>query len=69
LCHSIAKACGLVIHNPFVEDDKGSPFYQCLPKGLTLVGTLALGTVVIIEALWLKLGIGQVFSEVAKSKG
>ncbi len=69
LCHSIAKACGLVIHDPFVEDDKALPFDKGLPKDLTLIGTVELGTVVIIEALWLRLGIGQVFKEMAKSKG
>jgi hypothetical protein len=69
LCHSIAKACGLVIHDPVVEADKASPFDQGLPKELILIGTVELGTVVVIEALWLRLGIGQVFKEMAKSKG
>jgi hypothetical protein len=64
LCHSIAKACGLVIHDPLVEDDKVSPFDKGLPKDLTLVGT-----VVVIEALWLRFGIGQIFKEMVKSKG
>ena len=63
LCHSIAKACGLVIHDPF-EDDKESPFDKGLPKDITLIAT-----VVIIEALWFRLGIGQVFKEMAKSNG
>jgi hypothetical protein len=68
LCHSIAKACGLVIHDPVVEHDKESPFDQGLPKELTLIGTVELGTVVVIEALWLRLGIAQVFKEITKSK-
>jgi hypothetical protein len=68
LCHSIAKACGLVIHDPFVEADQASPFDKNLPKDLTLIGTVELGTVV-VEALWLRLGIGQIFKEIAKSKG
>jgi hypothetical protein len=69
LCHSIAKACGLVIQDPVVEADKESPFDKGLPQDITLVGTVELGTVVVIEALWLRLGIGQVFKEMAKSKG
>jgi hypothetical protein len=61
LCHSIAEVCGLVIHDPLVEADQPLPFDQSLPKDLTLVGTVELGTVVIIEALWLRFGIDQVF--------
>jgi hypothetical protein len=69
LGHSIAKACGLVIHDPFAEADKASPFDKGLPRYLTLIGTVEFGTVVVIEALWLRLGIGQVFKEMVKSKG
>ena len=44
LCHSIAKVCGLVVHDPF-EQDKASCFDECLPKEITLIGTVELGTV------------------------
>ena len=68
LCHSIAKVCGLVIHDPF-EEDKESCFDGGLPKDIKLIGTVELGTVAVVEALWQRLGIDQVIKAVAKSNG
>jgi hypothetical protein len=59
LCRSIARVCGIEIHDPF--DDSGlesAREKEGLPKGLTLVGTVELGTPFVIEALWERLGIG-----------
>ena len=68
LCRSIAKVCGLVIHDPVGQSEE-PPFEAGLPKEVKLIGTVELGPVVIIEALWLRLGIGQVFKAVAQSEG
>ncbi len=68
LCHSIAKVCGLVIHDPF-EQDKASCFDEGLPKEIKLIGTVELGTVAVVEALWQRLGIDQVIKAVATSNG
>ena len=68
LCHSIAKVCGLVIHDPF-EEDKESCFDEGLPKDIKLIGTVELGTVAVVEALWQRLGIDQVIKAVAQSNG
>ncbi len=68
LCHSIAKVCGLVIHDPF-EQDKESCFDGGLPKDIKLIGTVELGTVAVVEALWQRLGIDQVIKSVAQSNG
>ncbi len=68
LCHSIAKVCGLVIHDP-VEQGEAPSFKGGLAQEINLIGTVELGPVVVIEALWLRLGIGEVFKAVAQSEG
>lgn len=68
LCHSIAKVCGLVIHDPFEEEEEPC-FDGGLPKDIKLIGTVELGTVAVVEALWQRLGIDQVIKAVAQSNG
>ncbi len=68
LCHSIAKVCGLVIHDPVGQGEEPT-FEEGLAQEINLIGTVELGPVVVIEALWLRLGIGQVFKAVAQSEG
>lgn len=69
LCNSIARVCGLVIHDPVItggstEEDKAG-----LPDGVDLVKTKELGTVFVIEALWEQLGIGNALRAAADASG
>jgi transposase len=67
LCRSIARVCGLKVTDPTAEDSSttGLPGF---PKDLKLIGTQTLGTPLVIEALWERLGIGQIFRDICKSK-
>jgi transposase len=63
LCKSIARVCDVQVTDPL------KPISECsdspgLPENLQLVRTLELGTVVVIQALWERLGIGKVLREV-----
>ncbi len=70
LCQSIARVCGLEIHDPlggsgeesFVNDKVG------FPKDVKLIQTVTLGTVAVVEALWERLGIGKVLRDTAGRK-
>jgi transposase len=67
LCRSIARVCGLKVTDPIAGDSNttGLPGF---PKDLKLIGTQTLGTPLVIEALWERLGIGQIFRDICKSK-
>jgi len=67
LCRSIARVCGLKVTDPIAEDSSttGLPSF---PKDLKLTGTQTLRTALVIEALWKRLGIGQIFRDICKSK-
>ena len=69
LCHSIARVCGLQVIDPLATTDEAflhSPLG--LPKDLNLIRTLTFGTVLLIEALWERLGIGQTFRDICKAR-
>jgi transposase len=61
LCRSIARVCELEVTDPLEKGDA-----QDWPDTLQLVQTLELGTLVVIEALWERLGIGKTLRDVAK---
>ena len=67
LCKSIARVCDIQVTDalgapePTANHSSDSPG---LPDNLHLIDTLELGTVVVIEALWERLGIGKVLREV-----
>jgi len=67
LCRSIARVCGLKITDPIAEDSSTTEL-PGFPKDLKLIGTQTLGTPLVIEALWERLGIGQIFRDICKSK-
>ena len=69
LCHSIARVCGLQVIDPLsnTDDDKVDTA-PGLPKDLKFVRSLTLGTVLVIEALWERLGIRKLFNDVCKPK-
>jgi transposase len=67
LCRSIARVCELEVTDPRhtvshpSQEDKNAENW---PETLQLVQTLELGTLVVIEALWERLGIGRILREV-----
>ena len=72
LCRSIARVCQLEVTDPLQvlsstpEERKDAEDW---PDTLKLVQTLELGTLVVIEALWERLGIGRTLREVAQRSG
>ena len=65
LCKSIARVCNIQVTDPLASSKAAtSQRSPGLPDNLQLIGTLELGTVVVIEALWERLGIGKVLREV-----
>ena len=67
LCRSIARVCGLKVTDPIAEDSNTTSL-PGFPKDLKIIGTRTLGTPLVIEALWERLGIGQIFRDICKSK-
>jgi transposase len=69
LCHSIARVCGLQVIDPLAPTDGAAlPTPLGLPKDLKLIRTLSLGTALVIEALWERLGIGQTLRDICKAR-
>ena len=68
LCRSVARVCGLKVTDPIAGDNDNSSDLSGFPKDLKLIGTQTLGTPLVIEALWERLGIGQIFRDICKSK-
>jgi transposase len=72
LCRSIARVCQLEVTDPLQalssppEERKDAEDW---PETLKLVQSLELGTLVVIEALWERLGIGRILREVVQKSG
>ncbi len=62
LCKSIARVCDLEVVDRLAEQ-QGERANDLLPEDVKLVRTLGLGNVVVIEALWERLGIGPTLRE------
>jgi len=58
LCRSVARVCGVEVHDPLDAAEDSAAGDAVLPDGMRLIGTVELGTVMVIEALWERLGIG-----------
>jgi transposase len=68
LCRSIARVCGLEISD--LSDDnqvKATAAGTDLPGDLKLLQTLGFGCVMVIEALWERLGIGKTIRDLCKA--
>jgi transposase len=69
LCNSIARVCGLKVINPLKDSDptqqKGALGFS---EDLKLIRTLAFGCVLVIEALWERLGIGKEFRDICEAR-
>jgi hypothetical protein len=69
LCNSIARVCGVHIIDPLAdavstkEDDPLS-----WPRDLKLIATRPFGTVLAIETLWERLGIGKTLRDICKMR-
>jgi len=69
LCNSIARVCGLKIFDPINDAEQTQQkdsFGLC--DDLKLITTLALGCVLVIEALWKRLGIDKELRDICKAK-
>ena len=64
LCRSIARVCGVEVVDPLdANEDRGG-----LPRDVTIKRTLEFGTVLVIEELWERYGIGEAIREVIGTK-
>ena len=62
LCKSIARVCDVEVIDRLAQEE-GECTNDALPGNVKLIGTVGLGTVVVIEALWKRLGIGEILQE------
>jgi transposase len=69
LCGSIARACGMDVRDPAVAGGATLTDKPGLPDDVKLVKTLELGTVMVIEAMWEKLGVGEALRAAAEKSG
>jgi transposase len=70
LCQSIARVCELKVTDP-IQAQGPSPDAPLvdLPESFHLIRTLELGPLLVMEALWERLGIGKILREVAQQSG
>jgi transposase len=69
LCNSIARVCGLKVIDPLSDaEDTQQKDPLNLSNDLKLIRTVALGCVLVIEALWKRLGIGKELRDICKAK-
>lgn len=69
LCHSIARVCGIEVRDPLADGGDLARDVAGLPKDMTFLRTVELGTVLVIEALWEELGIGSTLRRIAQEAG
>jgi len=67
LCNSIARVCGLHVIDPLADgESKKEDGLFSWPRDLKLVRTRPFGTVLAIETLWERLGIGKTLRDICK---
>ncbi len=62
LCKSIARVCEVEVIDRRTQEE-GECTNDALPGDIRLIGTVGLGPVVVIEALWKRLGISEILQE------
>lgn len=67
LCRSIARVCGIEI-NTEVNRKNAAAQEADLPEDIKLIQTLGFGCVMVIEALWERLGIGKTLRDLCRAK-
>ena len=69
LCNSIARVCGLKVFDPINDSEDTQPNDPLrLSDDVKLIRTVAFGCVLVIEALWERLGIGKELRDICKAK-
>jgi transposase len=68
LCQSIARVCELKVTDPLQEPSPETLLVD-LPESLQLIRSLELGTLLVIETLWERLGIGKTLRKAAEQSG
>jgi transposase len=69
LCNSIARVCGLKVFDPINDSEDIQPNDPLrLSDDVKLIRTVALGCVLVIEALWERLGIGKELRDICIAK-
>lgn len=69
LCKSIARVCGLEVTDLLDDTKKDDDQAECdLPDKLKLIGTVGFGCILVVEALWERLGIGPTFRDICKAE-
>ena len=69
LCKSIARVCGLKVINPLKDSNQTQQKDELgFSEDLKLIRTLAFGCVLVIEALWERLGIGKELRDICNAK-
>jgi transposase len=68
LCRSIGKVCGATVTEQ-PEGSDGPAQSSDLPEGVELLRTVELGTLVVVEALWERLGLRSIFEQIARKEG
>ena len=71
LCKSIARVCGLSVLDPFDEkSSSGLAEYSIWPPDdLRIEKAVSLGTPMVIETLWDRLGLKKTLTDIIKAKG
>ncbi|MEJ2137492.1 MAG: IS1634 family transposase [Desulfofustis sp.] len=67
LCQSIARVCGLHVADPFTEPGVSTTQQSLLPVGLKIRQTRALGCILVIEAIWKRLGIKKTINSIEQA--
>jgi transposase len=69
LCNSIARVCGLKVFDPINDSEDTQPNDPLdSSDDIKLIRTVAFGCVLVIEALWERLGIGKELRDICKVK-
>lgn len=69
LCNSIARVCGLKVIDPINDSEETQHKDPLdLSSDLKLIRTISLGCVLVIEALWERLGIGKELRDICTAK-
>jgi transposase len=68
LCQSIARVCGVVVIDPGQEEESTRE-QAGLPGGIEFLRTVELGTPLVVENLWERLGIGPTLRKLLKKYG
>jgi len=67
LCKSIGRVCGLTILDPY-DEEHPVPRSFGLPDNLKIIKTRSMGCVMVVEALWERLGLKKLLEGIVRKK-